>query len=168
MRLFGLGILMSSAERAKLVITQQYDEQAAGIFTYTGTATEMVILSATFWLPTCLHIFLILMCEFYKPCPQGTDFKKDFDANSYQGCEPVKAFLFKNFVLKPGSHGPITSLCQLLTVFFCNGLFLTVHRDVQQVYWHPGQNAQHFSLPSSLLFKTWYSLERPALPALRT
>jgi len=105
------------------VITQQYDEQAAGIFTYTGTATEMVILSATFWLPTCLHIFLILMCEFYKPCPQGTDFKKDFDANSYQGCEPVKAFLFKNFVLKPGSHGPITSLCQFLTVFFATACF---------------------------------------------
>jgi len=68
----------------KLVIRQQYDEQATGLFTFRGTASEMVIKSSTFWLPTLIHYFLIAMCEFYKTCPEGTTYVKDFDEKGWE------------------------------------------------------------------------------------
>lgn len=79
-----MGVTLTEAQREKLVIGQQYDEQGTGLFTYTGTASELVIRSSTFWLPTCIHYFLIIMCEFYKRCPEGKTFASDFEEKGWE------------------------------------------------------------------------------------
>ena len=87
--------------------------QKFGPLSVVGTASEMVITSAQFWGPVLLHWILIALCETVRPCAKGTNYVKDKE------CEPVKRNLFTRWILQPGFHGPLTGLCQFLTVCSC-------------------------------------------------
>ena len=70
-------------------------------YTYTYTYTNTNTYTNTYtnrYTYTCIP-------HTYAACPEGTDYKKSQALLGSNGCEPVKAFLFKDWVLAGSSHG---------------------------------------------------------------
>ena len=111
-----MGILkLNEAVRKGLVIQQQYDEKAglATLFSYKGTAVEMVSQSISFWILVGLHLGLWLVRMYHCKLPDDDSWKKEGWVHPLadDGCGKGQAFreMLANYTLGIGGEASLAA-----------------------------------------------------------
>jgi len=136
-----MGILkLNEAVKKGLVIQQQYDEKAglATLFSFQGTAVEMVAQSVSFWFLVLLHLSLWLTRMYHCKLPDDESWKKEGWVHPLadDGCGKGQTFreMLASFPLGIGGDASFAAwLCILLVL--CQHAFplITMHLTFHQI-----------------------------------
>eukprot|EP00277_Geminigera_cryophila_P038127 CAMPEP_0173099218 /NCGR_PEP_ID=MMETSP1102-20130122/35347_1 /TAXON_ID=49646 /ORGANISM="Geminigera sp., Strain Caron Lab Isolate" /LENGTH=770 /DNA_ID=CAMNT_0013992167 /DNA_START=70 /DNA_END=2382 /DNA_ORIENTATION=- len=124
-----MGLLKLKEETTKkLVIKQQYDEKAGfwDIFSYRGTAVEMVTQSASFWILVGLHVLLWVTRFYHCQLHEGWDASPPVPHPDQDKCGPnmaLRDILRSHWKLSLGDISPLSGLTTFLVVFYNGNCF---------------------------------------------